>query len=79
MTDFDYAAMAEVYSGRGSARSRSIRYNRFDTAADALRFVNEVLPGELRTSAVMESNEERFKGAQIVSLYNDLAYPLVRQ
>lgn len=78
MTGFDYAAPAELYPGRNPSRSRSLRYRRFETAAEALRFLVEEMPPEFRRGAVLEVDEERFEGAHIGALYDAAAYPLAR-
>ncbi len=78
MTGFDYAAMAEVYSGWRSTRQRTLSYHRFETAAEALRFLIEDMPPDQLTGAILEIDEERFEASQITALYQDEAYPLAR-
>lgn len=74
--DFNYAASAEVYPGRRSTRFRAVRYHRFDTTAEALRYLFEEMPPELLAGAVLETEEQRFEVDQIAALYQDDAYPL---
>jgi len=78
MTTFDYAAFAELYPGKRYAKSRPVRYRRFATAAEALRYLVEDMPPESLRGAVLEVNEERFEAGQFGALYEDEAYPLAR-
>jgi len=75
---FDYNAPAEVFvAPRRPARSRA-RYQRFDTAAEALRFVIEGLPASALPSAYLLVEEARFRSAEIRYLYDSVGYPLPR-
>lgn len=78
MTGFDYSAHAELYLGKRFRKSGAVRYHRFDTAAEALRFLVEDMPAEVMRGAVLEVDEERFEADRIGALYNDRAYPLAR-
>lgn len=78
VVDFDYAASAELYPGKRSRRLRTIGYHRFDTTAEALRYVIEEMPPELMAGAIIETEEHRFEADQIAELYADDAYPLPR-
>ena len=78
VADFDYAASAELYPGKRSRRLRTIGYHRFDTTAEALRYVIEEMPTELLAGAVLETEEQRFGADRIAELYEDDAYPLPR-
>lgn len=78
MTQFDYSALAELYPGKSFTRSRGLRYRRFETAAEALRYLLEDMPPAQLRGAVLEVNEERFEADEIGALYNDEAYPLAR-
>jgi hypothetical protein len=77
MKPFDYAASAELYPGKRT-KIRQAKYQRFDNAAEALRFANEEMPAELLIGAVLEVDEQRFDGAGIRDLYAAEAYPLSR-
>ncbi len=75
---FDYSAPAELFLGsRMSVRSRP-RYQRFDTAAEALRFVIEGLPAAVLPRAWLLVEEARFRSEEIRNLYEDAGYPLPR-
>ncbi len=78
MTEFDYTANAEIYSGWRSTQRRTLRHHRFETAAEALRFLIEVMPRQQLSGAILEIDEERFEASQITALYRDEAYPLAR-
>ena len=45
MNEFDYMVEAALYPGRKAKGSRSPRYKRFETAADAVRFAVEEREG----------------------------------
>jgi len=79
MTKFDYSAPAELFSctSRGSRRT-SVRYRRFATGAEAIRYAVEVLPAAQLAGAILEVDEERFDGRQIQELYHHHEYPLSR-
>ncbi|MCX2723049.1 hypothetical protein [Roseibium salinum] len=74
----DYTASAELYPGKRSARFRSLGYRRFDTTAEALRYLIEDMPVELLAGAILETEEQRFRADEIAALYADDAYPLPR-
>lgn len=78
IADFDYAARAELYPGKRSKRFRTIGYRRFDTTAEALRYVVEEMPSELLAGAILETEDHRFGADRIAELYKDNAYPLPR-
>lgn len=83
---FDYNAPAELFLGsRKSARSRPKSgatyrptYQRFDTAAEALRYVIEGLPAAVLPQAWLVVEEARFRSDEIRYLYDGAGYPLAR-
>jgi hypothetical protein len=75
---FDYGAVAELFvSHSEGARSRP-EYRRFDTAAEAVRFVVETLPAEVLPGAYLLVDEARFGAQEIRYLYDNAGYPLPR-
>lgn len=78
MTDFDYSAAAEFFPSKGRAPAPRLRYQRFATAAEALRYAVEDMPVSLLRGSTMEVNEQRFDGEQIRTLYDADDYPLAR-
>ncbi len=78
MSRFDYSATAELFPSRSLHRSSQVRYKRFATAADAVRYAIEDMPPELLRGSQLEVDEQRFDGAQIRGLYNAEAFPLSR-
>jgi hypothetical protein len=55
-----------------------VRYLRFETAAEALRFAIEEMPRSALLGAYLEVDESRFGSEEIHYLYNHAAYPLKR-
>ncbi|KKB10443.1 hypothetical protein VE25_18010 [Devosia geojensis] len=78
MTSFDYSAFAELYPSRNFRHKRVLRYRRFATAAEALRYAMEQMPRELLAGSTLEVDEERFEAAEIDALYRARDYPLAR-
>jgi hypothetical protein len=78
MDDFDYQAPAELFSGRNPKQGRRMRYRRFDTAAEAIRFAIEEIPAPGLFDVYLQVEDERFGAGQIRELYDNVAYPLVR-
>jgi len=76
VNSFDYNAPAELYPGRN--RKSKIKYRRFETAADAIRFAVEDLPELLLLGACIEINEQRLNYKDIQALYASERYPLKR-
>ncbi len=74
---FDYDAPADFFPAR-SRKGRSVRYRRFDTAAEAIRFAVEELPPPMLVGAFLQVEDERFDSDQIHELYRSAAYPLER-
>ncbi len=56
-----------------------MRYTRFKSAAEAIKYAVEVLPPELLLGSTLEVNEERFDGFGIRALYDSTRYPLRRR
>jgi hypothetical protein len=79
MSRFDYDAPAELFTGRSIRGSRAVRYHRFDSGAEALRFAMETLPREHLLAAVLKVNEVRFRHGEIQRFYEAKEYPLQRK
>jgi hypothetical protein len=78
MDAFDYNAQAELFPNV-SRRGRTLfSYQRFDRAAEAIRFAIEVLPLPSLAGAWLEVEEQRFDAKGIRELYDNAEYPLVR-
>jgi hypothetical protein len=81
----DYGTAAELFDyGVEAKNSRSkfrktrrqvVRYRRFTTAADAIRFAIEELPARFLATAYLEVNEVRYDGRAIRQLYDRVEYP----
>jgi hypothetical protein len=79
MAKFDYNAPADLFPARSRVGHRPIGYRRFDTAAQAIRYAVEEMPGEFLDGTVLEIDSERIDGAGIKSLYGSNDYPLARK
>ena len=77
MRTIDYSALGELYPGK-RAKFTPVRYRRFDTAAEAIRFAIEEMHPELLNGSTLEVDEKRFDGSEIRALYNAAEYPLER-
>ena len=73
----DYGAPAELFPAPSHRRGQ-LRYHRFDTLAEAVRFAEEELSDAERAGALIEADEIRYAGAEIAALYDAVGYPLER-
>ena len=78
LTGFDYNASAELFLSRSRAAKSRPKYKRFDTAAEAVRFVVEERPATVLPGAYLLVDEVRFGVEEIRHLYDSEAYPLSR-
>jgi hypothetical protein len=78
LNGFDYNASAELFLGRSKAAKSRPKYIRFDTAAEAVRFVIESLPAAALPGAYLLVEEARFGVDEIRYLYDGASYPLPR-
>ncbi len=79
MAAFDYDAPAELFPSRRYAKSPRDQYRRFKTAAEALRYIMEDVPGSWLIGSLLEVDEKRYDATGIRSLYEATDYPLQRQ
>jgi hypothetical protein len=79
MTKFDYRAPAELFTGRSARGTRPMRYHRFDSGAEAVRFAVETLTSEQLLAAVLKIDENRYRHGEIRAFYEASAYPLPRK
>ena len=75
MSTFDYEASAELFAARGHP---GIRYQRFDQAAEAIRYAIEKLPPKVLAGSSIEVKDQRYNAKQIRALYESERYPLSR-
>ena len=78
LNGFDYGASAELFMSRSRAAKRRPKYKRFDSAAEAVRFVVEELPAAVLPGAYLLVAEARFGVEEIRDLYQSAGYPLAR-
>jgi hypothetical protein len=79
MATFDYSAGAGLYPCKTVRRTSRLRYKRFESAAEALRFAIEDMPVAMLRGSVLEVDEARYDGQQMRRLYEADAYPLTRR
>lgn len=79
MADFDYEASAEVYPSRRYAKTSKQQYRRFSNAAEAIRFMIEIVPTPSLAGSFLEVDERRYEGAAVRTLYDADGYPLLRR
>lgn len=78
LTRFDYGAPAELFPSRSKAGKSRSRYMRFDSAAEALRFVIEEMPAPALPGAYLVVDERRFGVEEMRCLYESAGFPLAR-
>lgn len=80
MENIDFAAAAEVFISRGKFGSPvTMRYLRFASGAEAIRYVVEKQAVDLLPRTVVQCGDIRFTGSEIHDLYHRDDYPLPRQ
>jgi hypothetical protein len=60
MATFDYRAGAGLYPCKTVRRMSRLRYKRFDSVAEALRYAIEDMPPSLLRGTVLEVDETRY-------------------
>jgi len=78
LTRFDYGAPPELFPSRSKAGKSRARYMRFDSAAEALRFVIEKMPALALPGAYLVVDERRFGVEEMRRLYESTGFPLAR-
>jgi hypothetical protein len=73
----DYGAPADLFPAPQHKRS-ALRYQRFDTLAEALRYAQEEVPEHQRVGLLIEADEVRYGSDEIAALYGAAGYPLAR-
>jgi hypothetical protein len=76
---FSFEAAAELFPCRGKRGRGAVKYRRFESAAEAVRFAIEDLPDTLLLGTYLEVCDERFDGDEIRELYERADFPLPRQ
>ena len=77
---FNYGAPAGLFTKKSRRmRGQTVKYRRFDTAAEAIRCAVEELPAPVLPGITMEVEEDTFDHLAILRLYEDPQYPLPRE
>jgi hypothetical protein len=71
----DYNSPAELFLSKRTKSSR-VKYRRFTTAAEAIRYAVEELPSLRSLGAWLQVGDERFGSDDIQRLYEASDYPL---
>ncbi|MFN7024243.1 MAG: hypothetical protein ACK4QP_06920 [Pseudorhizobium sp.] len=79
MRAFNYSAGAGLYPCKTVRRQSHLRYKRFESAAEALRFAIEDMPSSLLRGSILEVDELRLDGVQMRQLYDAESFPLSRR
>jgi hypothetical protein len=79
MVKIDFGAPAELFPSRNRKVRSTVRYRRFDRAAEAIRFAIEELPPPQLLGATIEVGEARLGHQNIRALYESEGYPLERR
>lgn len=76
---FDYGAPAGVFTRAAHGRrGGGAKYRRFESAAEAIRYIMEELPPPLWPGITVEIGDETLDHRRILELYSSGAYPLQR-
>jgi hypothetical protein len=81
MGTFDYQSPGELFcsKARGMHNARmGVKYRRFSTAAEAIRYAIEDIPAPVLAGCYMEVEGERYEAKQMRALYESADYPLPR-
>ena len=73
----DFNTPAELFPSRRYAKSLA-RYRRFDSAAEAVRYVIEDMPASWLVGTMLDIDGRRYEGRAIRALYDAPDYPLAR-
>jgi hypothetical protein len=80
MNTIDFTEPSELFVGRRGFKGRStMKYHRFDTCSEAVRFAVEELSPQERAGAAIETENHRFEAADIVQLYARADFPLPKR
>ncbi len=78
MSTFPYTDPVDLFVATSMRRNGAVKYQRFDTAAAALRYADEELAPAVLKGTVLEQGDERYDAAAIRALYDHADYPLKR-
>jgi hypothetical protein len=80
MVKFDYDTPAELFMAKRKGGARQpLGYQRFASAAEAIRFAIEQSPAVRTLGAWMQVGDERYDSDEIQRLYENEEYPLRRR
>jgi hypothetical protein len=76
---FDYNAPAGVFTRSAHGRrGGGAKYKRFDSAAEAIRYIIEEVPAPLWPGISVETGDETLDHRQVLDLYKARDYPFSR-
>ena len=76
MQAFDYMAPAELFTASHRSKRAALKYHRFATSAEAIRYAMEGLSPDQLYGTVLEVGDTRFDAQAIRQLYGNAEFPL---
>ena len=79
MSHSNFDTPAELYSSRNhrAGRFSGLKYRRFETLAEAVKYAVEEIPTQLHFARI-ETGDSSFRAAEIKELYGSSDFPLPR-
>jgi Arc/MetJ-type ribon-helix-helix transcriptional regulator len=75
MDKFNFDAPAELFPSRNNKIAKKLKYRRFNSAAEAIRFAVEDMPEQLLLGTTIEIDEKRLGHQDIRALYERPDFP----
>lgn len=80
MEHFNFERPADVFVGNKGLRRRGpVKYLRFSSGAEAIRYAIETVSRDLLSATAIETDDGRFSGSAIRALYDQADYPFPRR
>ena len=77
---FDYSAAADLFSMTNrNGRRQPLSYRHFESAAEAIRYAIEEIPTQNLIGTLLEADDARYDGKEILRLYASPSFPLARR
>jgi hypothetical protein len=77
---FDYSASADLFSMTNrNGKRQPLSYKYFESAAEAIRYAIEEIPAQNLAGTILEADDTRYAGKEILRLYANPSFPLARR